>query len=122
MLRASAIAPRSSARRKRSADELASPSFWSWDLVVDVEREATAGAVDTTKKTFQKGAASGRAYAYDHAKGAITCVGEFEASSSDRVEFGAQRGHEHTMGTFAAGVDLDAQSIRAARESLRAVP
>ncbi len=106
---------------KRRADELVSPSFWGTDLVVDVEREESAGAVDVSKRTFRAGAASGRAYMFDHAKGAIVCAGEFDASSSKRVEFAAPAGGGVLEAYGAARVDLDAQSIRAARDSLRAV-
>lgn len=107
---------------KQRAEELVAASFWGKDLVVDVEREAGPGAVDVVKKTFQAGAASGRAYMYDHAKGAIVCAGAFDATSSKRVEFVAPAGGGLVEGYGAAGIDLDAQSIRAARESLRAVP
>ena len=104
---------------REEAAKLAPSSFWTWDLVVVLDAESPVGAVDEAKGTFEGRGALGRSYAFDYGKKAIVCAGTFRAASSQKIEYTARPGQLGGYGMV--GLDLEAQSLKAGRESLKSV-
>jgi hypothetical protein len=101
------------------AEELAAPSFWTWDVVVIVDREILGGA-NVDKKTFEGGLAVGKAYVFDYREGRVTCAGDALATSSDVLHAATGLG-QGTSIYGEIGRDLEAQLLESSKRELRAV-
>ncbi|MBN2496872.1 MAG: hypothetical protein JXR96_19940 [Deltaproteobacteria bacterium] len=103
------------------AHELASPSFWTHDLVVVIDRESPVGRVDPGSETFEGRAAIGRSYVFDYQRNAVVCAGRFTSTSSQVLRFASRLGTEVTDGIGAVDADLEANVLESAKSSLRRV-
>jgi hypothetical protein len=94
------------------AEELAAPSFWTWDVVVIVDREILGGA-NVDKKTFEGGLAVGKAYVFDYREGRVTCAGDVLHAATGLGQGTSIYGE--------IGRDLEAQLLESSKRELRAV-
>ena len=107
---------------QKDAAELAAESYWTFDVIAVVDQRQGPSEVRPEKGTFKSGAVVGRSYLYDYQAKAIVCAGRFEAQSGSSVDYASQNQPlPRNNAGYAAVVDLDAQTMKAAEEALRAV-
>jgi hypothetical protein len=108
---------------QKDAAELAAESYWTFDVIAVVDQRQAPSEVRPEKGTFKSGAVVGRSYLYDYQAKAIVCAGRFEATSGGSVDYASQNQPvPRNNAGYAAAVDLDAQTMKAAEEALRALP
>ncbi len=69
------------------ASEMADPGWWTWDLVVIIDKTTSPSQVDEAGGTFVAGQARGRTFVYDYTAGKVVCAGEFLATNAETVEY-----------------------------------
>lgn len=101
------------AGRVRSAQALAGPGFWTFDVVLFAD-EWHIPLADTTGTSFRAGAARGTAVLFDYPTGTVLCAGDVTATTtSDRVEYRGQITTGYTTLQSMLDAEFDAEVERA---------
>jgi hypothetical protein len=107
---------------KRDAAEIADGGAWTYDVIAIVDERQGPTNVRPKEGTFTAGTAVGRSFLYDYQAKAIVCAGRFSVTSGPTVDYAVQGTPvPRDNAAFAAAVDLDAQTMKAAEAALRAV-